>query len=190
MRKKQKKYPICPCCSTPRNPSEMREVRKKMKTWLLKEQRKRNPSLLTEPLLYHYFDADNCYWACDLCWETKTLLPTKIEEQNFCTQAHLAYFDTTHECQRCQKIFCFTAREKQYWFEELKFWVESVPIHCLECRKVVRNRKQENNLLSELLRKDQSELTKLELEQIIQVYDKWGKEERKKYFQALLQKRK
>ena len=51
------------------------------------------------------------------------------------------YVDTTFACDRCDGEFTFSAEEQQIWYEEYGFWIDSLPKHCLECRRELRELK-------------------------------------------------
>jgi hypothetical protein len=66
--------------------------------------------------------------------------------QKFCDHPpYLAYFDVPLRCEDCGSTFVFEAKEQQFWYEELKFWVQSRPKQCAACRKLRRERKSEQN---------------------------------------------
>jgi hypothetical protein len=47
--------------------------------------------------------------------------------------------DTIFRCDRCEAEFSFSAPEQRRWYEDLGFWIDSLPKHCLRCRLDVRN---------------------------------------------------
>lgn len=51
----------------------------------------------------------------------------------------------------CGKGFVFSAKEQRYWYEQLKFWVQSVPKQCPTCRRKIRRRKESQKKLGEAL---------------------------------------
>jgi hypothetical protein len=51
------------------------------------------------------------------------------------------YVDTTFACDRCDGEFTFSAEEQRIWYEEYGFWIDSLPKHCLECRRELRELK-------------------------------------------------
>lgn len=78
-------------------------------------------------------------WACYLCLKSGLALAAQTWMQKFCDYCpHFAYFDVSLHCEDCQKTFIFSAKEQQYWYEVLKFWVQSRPKHCVECRRTRR----------------------------------------------------
>lgn len=60
-------------------------------------------------------------------------------KHNFSTMSHLKwYMDTLLDCRTCHRPFLFFAREQQYWYETLRFRLESVCVNCYDCRKTER----------------------------------------------------
>lgn len=45
------------------------------------------------------------------------------------------YLDLTFRCERCGAEFVFSAAEQRVWYEEYGFWIDSLPRHCLTCRR-------------------------------------------------------
>jgi hypothetical protein len=48
------------------------------------------------------------------------------------------YIDRTRTCCRCGKEFVFRADEQRYWYETLRFTLDSVAIRCASCRRESR----------------------------------------------------
>ena len=48
------------------------------------------------------------------------------------------YVDTIFQCDRCGAEFAFTAAEQRVWYEDYGFWIDSLPKHCPECRRELR----------------------------------------------------
>jgi Probable zinc-ribbon domain len=48
------------------------------------------------------------------------------------------YVDAIFLCDRCGVEFVFSAAEQRVWYEDYGFWIDSVPRHCLMCRKDLR----------------------------------------------------
>ena len=66
-------------------------------------------------------------------------IPADVRKQNFSTMSHLHwYVDTLRDCRRCKRPFLFLAREQQYWYETLRFRVETDCYECVECRASLR----------------------------------------------------
>lgn len=75
-------------------------------------------------------------WACNRCIREGRAIEGKPWLQTFCDHPpYLAYFDKAYTCTDCREQFVFAAQEQQYWFEQLKFWVQAYPAQCLECRR-------------------------------------------------------
>lgn len=139
---------------------------------------------------YSSFIQSNFDWACDDCLNSKKAIQAIPELQNYCWNPHYAYFDSTFICNKCKSEFIFKKEEKKFWYESLKFWIDSTPNNCTSCRKDIRQLKIENKTLSEILRKEESEIEVGELEKVIAIYTKWEKIERAKYYKSILVKRK
>jgi hypothetical protein len=56
---------------------------------------------------------------------------------------YFAFIDAERMCEDCGQRFLFAATEQRYWYETLKFWVQSRPKHCLPCRRARRTRNRE-----------------------------------------------
>jgi hypothetical protein len=54
-------------------------------------------------------------------------------------------------CSKCNALFTFSAKEQQFWYEQLRFWADSVPVDCLDCRGISRNIVILNKRLSKVL---------------------------------------
>jgi hypothetical protein len=63
------------------------------------------------------------------------------DKQNCSICPRYWYVDTVFPCNRCRSEFVFTAAEQHVWYEEYGFWVDSLPKHCLECRRELRGLK-------------------------------------------------
>lgn len=185
-KKKKKRHVRCPCCRSERYKSEMKMAIAALAAF--------------ERGLYEYyamyqkdhflsFVKSHFIWACDVCIRSEKAILTKPKLQNYRTTPYYAYFDTTRTCRSCNTKFVFSKEEKVFWFEELKFWIEAKPVNCLDCRKTIRQLKLENATLSEILKKDKAIITSVELVMVIDIYAKWQKEDRVKYYQSILRKR-
>src|SRR5262245_5791275 len=51
------------------------------------------------------------------------------------------YVDAIFPCDRCESEFTFSAAEQRVWYEEYGFWIDSLPRHCLTCRRELRELK-------------------------------------------------
>jgi hypothetical protein len=63
------------------------------------------------------------------------------EKQNCSICPRYWYVDTIFPCERCGGEFAFTAAEQRVWYEEYGFWIDSLPKHCLACRRGLRDLK-------------------------------------------------
>ncbi|MEM5550129.1 zinc-ribbon domain containing protein [Pseudoalteromonas neustonica] len=59
-------------------------------------------------------------------------------KQRYCIYPRNLYIDIQKQCVDCHRPFIFFAKEQQYWFEELTFWIEAHAIKCFECTKKSR----------------------------------------------------
>ena len=75
-----------------------------------------------------------------------------VPKQHFCPMCHVPryfYVDQRRRCVECGREFVFSAKEQKYWYEELQFHFDSVPIRCPECRKKQRSRSALSAALSQ-----------------------------------------
>ena len=63
----------------------------------------------------------------------------------------LAFWDQTRLCGMCSTRYVFSAEEQRFWYETLQFFVESAPLQCQDCRRVVRQQKAAQRTLQRLL---------------------------------------
>jgi len=68
-------------------------------------------------------------------------VPADTERQNCSICPRHWYVDTIFPCDRCGSEFAFTAAEQRVWYEEYGFWIDSLPKHCLGCRRGLRDLK-------------------------------------------------
>ena len=61
-----------------------------------------------------------------------------ISKQNYSVCPRHWYVDATFICRACDEEFVFTAREQRFWYEEMHFWIDSLPTRCISCRKEQR----------------------------------------------------
>ena len=106
-------------------------------------------------------------WACNNCIAKKEKNALRAElgvEKCGMRGPILVYLDLEYLCKDCGVKFVFSSQEQQYWYEELKFFNESKPIRCSECRR--KNR--QNHRLAELLALENKDLKILR--EIHQIY--------------------
>lgn len=88
--------------------------------------------------------SDRPQWACRACFAHGRALEARPWLQTFCDHPpYLAYFDRTQRCSDCESEFVFSATEQRYWYETLKFWVQSRPLQCARCRRLRRDRRKD-----------------------------------------------
>lgn len=78
-----------------------------------------------------------------VCWEVThldytTAIRAVSSKQNFTVCPRHWYVDTTVSCSRCAESSVLTAQGQKFWYEELKFWINSLPKECASCRKELR----------------------------------------------------
>jgi hypothetical protein len=71
----------------------------------------------------------------------QTAVPSDPNSQNCSICPRYWYVDAIFPCDRCGAEFSFSAAEQRTWYEEYGFWVDSLPRHCLSCRRDLRNLK-------------------------------------------------
>jgi hypothetical protein len=67
-----------------------------------------------------------------------TAIKAEPGSQNFPTLPVSHYFDVERVCRDCRRPFIFFAEEQKYWYETLKFPLDSDCVRCPECRKTER----------------------------------------------------
>ena len=66
------------------------------------------------------------------------VLRADTAKQNYTVMPRLFYFPSLRTCRHCGRFFIFSAREQRYWYEVLKFYVDSTAVECANCRKQKR----------------------------------------------------
>lgn len=69
--------------------------------------------------------------------------PADISKQNYRVCPRYWYIGATLRCPDCGTEFGFPPEEQKFWYEELKFYVDSFAARCATCRKKDRVRKRE-----------------------------------------------
>jgi hypothetical protein len=80
------------------------------------------------------------FWGA-LHIEYATAVRADITKQDFSVCPRHWYVDAAFRCPRCKRTFVFSADEQRFWYEELRFYVDSLATHCKECRKELRQLK-------------------------------------------------
>ncbi len=87
------------------------------------------------------------YYQLDLTYKAKLPKGAVVGDptrQHFCPLCHVPYYyyvDKERTCVQCGSSFIFSAKEQKYWYESLNFYLDSVAIRCLSCRKKKRSEK-------------------------------------------------
>lgn len=81
-------------------------------------------------------------------------IPADVSRQHYSVRPRYCYVDMLKGCRTCGRDFIFFAREQQYWFEELGFWVDADCVHCPECRRKTHQLRQRFQRFSEYIGKD------------------------------------
>ena len=93
-----------------------------------------------------------------------TAVRSNPERQNCSICPRYWYVDAMFACDRCGSEFTFTAAEQRTWYEEYGFWIDSLPRHCLDCRRELRDlkaaRQDYDRRIKESLEGDDLELKK------------------------------
>lgn len=117
-------------------------------------------------------EIDNAHWRYkSVRYFPETAIPAVIETQSYSVYPRQLYIDIAEQCVDCHRTFIFFAKEQQYWFEELKFWIDAHAIKCCECRKKTRaiNRLQisyANLIIKEHRTFDETQLLKSSAQQL------------------------
>jgi hypothetical protein len=81
-------------------------------------------------------------WACNDCIEVEQAIIPNYDKQSYgMSGVIIAYTNLEKICERCHLNYVFSAKEQQYWYETLGFFIESVPKHCKDCRSIIRKTK-------------------------------------------------
>ena len=72
----------------------------------------------------------------------ETAIEGDPSRQNYSVCPRYWFVDVTCICGICRSRYVWSATEQKTWFEEWKFWVDSRPRHCQQCRR--RRRQQKN----------------------------------------------
>lgn len=183
MKHKNAKYAKCKCCGLFKDQSEV----------LISLSVLKNAEVIKnsdqEFNLFELLIDSNFNWACDQCINNKKALVSNLLQQSKSYPKYLSYYDVNLTCKRCKNEFTFTKEEKKIWYEKLKFYIESVPVHCLICRKKIRKFKNQNKILSQVLKKNPKDMTMDELSQIVQIYDEWNKKDKFNFYSKLIKER-
>jgi hypothetical protein len=86
--------------------------------------------------VYSKDEIESAHWRyASLKYFPETAIPAEQGKQNYAEYSRKLYVDIEETCKSCKREFIFFALEQKYWFEELKFWVDSHCVKCVNCRK-------------------------------------------------------
>jgi Probable zinc-ribbon domain len=126
---------ICPCCS---------KLRPIVDTNLLQAEAYWIANGAPPEWLVSAARSGRLQWACRHCIKAGRALAGNPAVQTWrYHDPYLAFFDVELRCEDCKEQFLFTASEQRFWYETLKFWVQSRPKQCIPCRQARRAARQE-----------------------------------------------
>ncbi|BDD05283.1 zinc-ribbon domain containing protein [Aureibacter tunicatorum] len=121
-------------------------------------------------------------WTCDKCLNEKKAIQAIFDNQKYIDKLpRLAYFDKEIVCRSCGVEYNFSKEEQKFWYEDLQFWTQSDCTNCKKCRMKIREERNLNTELSELL-KNKTDLDKQKLVRISDIYKLMGKDEKSKEY--------
>ncbi len=139
----------------------------------------------SQPDISKLLYANHFLWACDDCISNGLATKADIEKQLFCDfPPYLAYVDKVVPCVCCQKDFVFRKEEQRFWYEDLGFWVQSIPKKCKKCSA----EKKANNQLTKKIADHLKNLNKNssnELLIISELYLEIGNKQKAKHYSTL-----
>jgi hypothetical protein len=77
--------------------------------------------------------------ALRLDYSTAVRADTPRQDYSVCPRHW--YLDAEFRCGGCGEAFVFTVEEQRFWYEQLRFYVDSIPKLCRECRRELRELK-------------------------------------------------
>lgn len=133
---------VCPCCGKERGEAQLRKILgRKYVAW-------NGTSVIEIGWLSSWLRN----WACDVCVKEGKASMGNPDAQRYCDYTpYFMYVDRPATCRSCGKGFIFSRSEQKYWYETLRFWVQSHPVRCAPCRRAVRRGRIDARNLSELL---------------------------------------
>jgi len=112
-------------------------------------------------------------WGCRSCEaDGKAVFPDYSKQNYGYGGPILMYIEKDLNCETCRKEFTFTAKEQNFWYEDLHFNYCAFPKNCAPCRKKIREPRILNTKLSELLNSKDESPEKLTA--IADIYTKLG----------------
>ncbi len=128
---------LCPCCGNRRSVADTRLLQAEAAWLATGAMDSRRPSGWSVEAAR----ANDLKWACVLCFEAGRALEGHPALQTWCdNNPYFAFIDAELRCEDCGQTFVFAAVEQRFWYETLKFWVQSRPKQCIPCRRARRAR--------------------------------------------------
>jgi hypothetical protein len=101
----------------------------------------------------------------------KTAQRADVSKQHCTVCPRHWYMDATFVCCDCGQEFVFTASEQRYWYEDRRFWIDSLPKRCLPCRKAERSRLDLRKRYDALITEALSQSTIEQKQQLVEIID-------------------
>ena len=182
----------CPCCKKRKKKDNTIVLREFVGTLFRQDSWWVECYFGSEKKMVDFYTSFQSTWACDNCIKNKVVLLGDSNEQRFCASPpYFIYQDDTRTCRNCKKKFTFTKGEQKFWYETLKFWVQSEAVNCKICRRVKRQRKdkvREAQKLLETLIPNLNTKSIEELEQVLELYKLTESRKKVKYYSERLDK--
>lgn len=103
--------------------------------------------------VYSHAKVLNSYWRYSHeKFFRKSAIPADISKQNHSGFPRRLYVDVEKVCIVCHSKFIFFAKEQQYWFEVLGFYIDADCTKCIECRKEEKKIKEKALRYEELIK--------------------------------------
>jgi hypothetical protein len=81
----------------------------------------------------------------------ESAIPADLSRQNYSVSPRKWYVDILKTCRDCRRPFLFFAKEQQYWYETLRYFIDSDCVRCVECRKLQQTLRQHHGRFSRLV---------------------------------------
>ena len=85
------------------------------------------------------YDAEeivNAFWGYNSgFFFPESAIPANLSKQNYSIYPRKIYVDLEKKCITCNRLFIFYAKEQQYWYETLGFYIDADCVKCTDCRK-------------------------------------------------------
>ncbi|MCK5649177.1 MAG: zinc-ribbon domain containing protein [Gammaproteobacteria bacterium] len=94
----------------------------------------------------------------------ETVIKADVSRQNYSVFPRSFYVDIEKQCTQCHRWFIFYAKEQQYWYESLGFYIDSDCVKCIDCRKSeqsINTLQQEYGLLIKMTTRTKKETSRL-----------------------------